>query len=72
LPARINVHRISPHRDTFLRRIARIVILVGTLGACDNAESAAPLFELLRPEESGVTFVNELPESAELNILNYL
>jgi enediyne biosynthesis protein E4 len=42
------------------------------LAACNRAESAPPLFELLRPEATGVTFVNELPESREFNILNYL
>ncbi|MDQ4079498.1 MAG: VCBS repeat-containing protein, partial [Gemmatimonadota bacterium] len=30
------------------------------------------MFELLSPEATGVTFVNELPERAELNILNHL
>ncbi len=33
---------------------------------------APPLFELLRPEETGVTFINELPEKPDFNILNYL
>ncbi len=42
------------------------------LSSCNRAESAPPLFELLRPEATGVTFVNELPESREFNILNYL
>ncbi|HET6700326.1 MAG TPA: VCBS repeat-containing protein, partial [Gemmatimonadaceae bacterium] len=42
------------------------------LAACNRAESAPPLFELLRPEETGITFVNELPERREINILNYL
>jgi hypothetical protein len=51
-------------------RITPIIALA--LGACNRAESAPPLFELLRPEHTGVTFVNELPESPELNILNYL
>jgi hypothetical protein len=43
-----------------------------TLAGCDRAESSTPLFELLPPEQTGINFVNELPESAELNILNYL
>ncbi len=45
------------------------------LASCDSppaAESAAPLFERLTPEASGVAFVNELPERPEFNILNYL
>ena len=45
---------------------------LSTLQACNRAESAPPLFELLRPEATGVAFVNELPETPEFNILNYL
>ena len=41
------------------------------LSGC-RAESSTPLFELLQPEATGITFVNELPEDAEFNILNYL
>jgi hypothetical protein len=37
---------------------------------CD-ADSAR-LFELLLPESTGVTFVNELPDDPEFNIFNYL
>ena len=33
---------------------------------------AAPLFESLLPEATGVAFTNALPESPEFNILNYL
>ena len=34
--------------------------------------ASAPLFELLTPRSTGVTFANELPEKADFNILNYL
>ena len=57
------------------RRILRTLTTLSTLSTlfgCSRAESAPPLFELLSPEATGVTFVNELPESREFNILNYL
>jgi hypothetical protein len=52
--------------------VLRSAAVALALAACNRAESAPPLFELLRPEETGVTFVNELPERREINILNYL
>ena len=46
------------------------------LTACDQRAPASPppppLFELLSPKATGITFANELPEKADLNILNYL
>jgi hypothetical protein len=53
----------------------RSVLAAGilTLFACgENEKSSPPLFELLSPNSTGVTFVNELPEKADFNILNYL
>jgi hypothetical protein len=41
------------------------------LSGC-GADRSPPLFEPLSPEATGVTFVNELPEDPEFNILNYL
>ena len=38
----------------------------------DETKTSQPLFELLSPRTTGVTFVNELPEKADFNILNYL
>ena len=49
-----------------------VALTTTALGSCDRAESSTPLFELLSPRETGVTFANELPEKTELNILNYL
>ncbi|MGI9076924.1 MAG: VCBS repeat-containing protein [Gemmatimonadaceae bacterium] len=43
-----------------------------TAGACDRSEKSSPLFQLLPPEATGVTFINELPEDPEFNIINYL
>ena len=41
------------------------------LSACGRP-AAPPLFELLPPGATGVTFTNALPESADINIINYL
>jgi hypothetical protein len=54
------------------RRFELLVSLALVVAGCHRAESSTPLFELLGPEATGVTFVNELPESPEFNILNYL
>jgi enediyne biosynthesis protein E4 len=43
-----------------------------TLTSCARDAAPAPLFHLLTAEETGVDFVNELPEQADFNILNYL
>jgi enediyne biosynthesis protein E4 len=41
--------------------------------ACERAANAPPpLFELLTPATTGVSFANTLPEKADFNILNYL
>jgi hypothetical protein len=42
-----------------------------TVTGCDRADSEA-LFEPLQPETTGVTFINELSEDPEFNIINYL
>ena len=43
-----------------------------TLPSCARDPAPAPLFQLLPAEETGIDFVNELPEQADFNILNYL
>jgi len=47
---------------------------VASTAARDTATVPAgpPLFESLSPDSTGVTFSNDLPESPEFNILNYL
>jgi hypothetical protein len=41
--------------------------------SCEPTRPAAPpLFELLKPEATGVTFANTLPEKPDFNPLNYL
>jgi enediyne biosynthesis protein E4 len=56
--------------------LAPLVLLTGMLlfAGCGFTGSAPepPLFERLAPEVTGIAFVNELPETADFNILNYL
>ena len=44
------------------------------LSACEGrSEPTQPtLFTLLKPEQTGITFSNDLPERADFNIINYL
>ena len=42
------------------------------LSACERAPEIPPLFELLKPEATGISFANNLPERPDFNILNYL
>ena len=67
-----------------VRDAAGIIVAVALLAGCDRAatdasKSAArtapqgpPLFEKLVPSATGVAFSNDLPESPDFNILNYL
>jgi hypothetical protein len=43
------------------------------LAGCEpTVPPSPPLFDLLKPESTGVTFANTLPEKPDFNILNYL
>ncbi|HEY3114648.1 MAG TPA: VCBS repeat-containing protein, partial [Gemmatimonadaceae bacterium] len=56
-------------------RRAALAAAALVLAACERAQrtpASPPLFELLRPEATGVTFANTLPERPDFNILNYL
>ena len=52
-------------------RALRISALAACI-SCRREPPAPPLFELVPPSESGVTFTNALPEDSAFNILNYL
>ncbi|MEP6730886.1 MAG: VCBS repeat-containing protein [bacterium] len=56
-----------------LRRGCVLIAVAAALAtvAC-HAKVAPTLFELLPPEQTGVTFVNKVPEDTAFNILNYL
>jgi len=46
-------------------------VLAALLAGCERT-TPTPLFELLAPVATGVSFVNQLPEDTSFNILNYL
>ncbi len=55
------------------QRIWRTALLCAVAGsACARAPETPPLFELLKPEATGISFANNLPERPDFNILNYL
>ena len=47
------------------------ILVALVLASCEPSPHARPLFELLKPEATGVTFANKLPETG-FNIVNYL
>jgi hypothetical protein len=55
-----------------MRCWAGVWIAAGAALAACGRPKAPPLFELLSPQATGVTFANALPESADFNIINYL
>lgn len=56
-----------------MKRYRRLLLLAAVI-ACDGARAgdAKPLFELLKPEDTGINFTNQLPEDSSFNLLNYL
>lgn len=52
------------------------MVLIGAavtaLAGCERTKHSPPLFELLPPASTGITFANRLPEDTSFNILNYL
>ncbi|MGH7698944.1 MAG: VCBS repeat-containing protein, partial [Gemmatimonadales bacterium] len=54
-------------------RAVKLFVLAPLVAAgCHGAGGTPPLFELLPPERTGITVVNQLPEAPEFNIINYL
>ena len=53
---------------------ALVLALICALPSCERTHEATQpsLFELLKPERTGITFSNDLPERADFNIINYL
>ena len=49
-----------------------MVILAACSSSAPPAPTVPPLFELLSPTATGVTFENRLPEDTTFNVLNYL
>src|ERR1044071_6896957 len=56
------------------KQMTALLVIAGALApaACDRRAPSPPLFELLAPATTGVTFANRLPEDTAFNILNYL
>ncbi|MEO8579851.1 MAG: VCBS repeat-containing protein, partial [Gemmatimonadales bacterium] len=48
------------------------LIVLLSLAACEKEPGTPQLFELLKPESTGITFANTLPENPDFNVLNYL
>src|SRR5437868_3238635 len=61
-------------RNSFLLFTASFAAQLLAFAACERAPQAAQpkLFELLKSEQTGITFSNNLPERVGFNILNYL
>jgi enediyne biosynthesis protein E4 len=58
-----------------LKRLAvvgMVLVCACTAEQKPGSSASAPLFELLSPKSTGINFVNQLPEKADFNILNYL
>src|SRR6202171_6071085 len=54
-----------------VRYSLRAILVAFLLASCERKQNARPLFELLAPSATGVTFANKLPETG-FNIVNYL
>jgi len=52
--------------------VGMVLVCACTAEQKPGSSASAPLFELLSPKSTGVNFVNQLPEKADFNILNYL
>src|SRR5204863_5565605 len=61
-------------RNNLLLFMAPFAGLLLAFTACERATQPQQprLFDLLTPEQTGITFSNNLPEKADFNILNYL
>ena len=55
-----------------LQRLLGAAALVALVGCGNRTPTAPPLFELLSPTATGVTFANTLPENPDFNIINFL
>src|SRR5258705_3483703 len=53
-------------------KVVRRVLLAALACVGCRHETSAPLFEVVPPSASGVTFTNTLPEDSAVNILDYL
>ncbi|MEP7347633.1 MAG: VCBS repeat-containing protein, partial [Gemmatimonadaceae bacterium] len=62
-----NHHLMSCARTFRNRRIARLIPLLCFIG-CSEGQTERPLFKLLSPDETGITFANTITTSDSLNV----
>ncbi len=55
-----------------LRRYLPFLLATALIPSCRATPPAPPIFELLAPETTGITFANTLLEDSAVNIVNYL
>jgi hypothetical protein len=65
---------IATFRSSIRASLVRLTVALAPAAtvACAGETRTETRFESLAPESTGVTFVNRLPEAADLNILHYL
>ena len=63
---------VRPRAGALVRALLPALALAACAGGEEPGADSAALFESLSPRRTGVEFVNELPESPDFNILNYL
>lgn len=56
---------------SFWRVFAGMVLSFLLLVSCNSGSEQPPLFEAVSPEESGITFVNQIEENDTLNVIDY-
>jgi len=75
-----NFKRDSAHQKSNVLYVAKIAVIVilslPILQSCSHEKEesfkfSGPLFSSLQPDFSGVTFINKIPETPEMNILTY-
>ena len=59
-------------RDPRAAGTFQLVVLFCALALTGCEQPSPPLFELLSPKSTGITFANNLPEKPDFNIINYL
>lgn len=60
------------HCSQTKRVVVACAIVLCACGTERSSTPSQPLFELLSPKSTGVTFANQLPETPDFNILSYL
>ena len=68
----ISGQRVAAVSFRFVFKVLALAWAVALVGCERSTPLPSPLFELLQPAATGITFANTLPEKADFNILNYL